>query len=61
LKGVGVGGVVTYGVLVRKLRTRQQDLGIDERLILQWVSQKQDVRAWTGFIWLRIRTGGRIL
>jgi hypothetical protein len=32
--------------------------GIDERIILRWISRKWNVRAWTGLTWLRIGTGG---
>ena len=31
------------------------------RIILRWIFRKWDVRVWTGLIWLRIRTGGRLL
>jgi len=30
-------------------------------LILRWIFRKCDGMAWTGFIWLRIGTGGRLL
>jgi len=44
----------------RNLRERDhlEDPGIDERIILRWIFSKWDVGAWTGSIWLRIRTGG---
>jgi len=34
-----------------------EDLGEDERIILKWKIKKWDGDAWTGLIWLRIRTG----
>ena len=38
-----------------------EDTGVDERIILKWISEKWDVRAWTGSIWLKIGTGGGFL
>ena len=45
------------------LRERDQfgDPGIDGKIILRWIFRKWDVVAWTGSIWLRIRTGGGLL
>jgi len=34
------------------------DPGIDGKIILRWIFRKWYVRAWTGFIWLRIGTVG---
>jgi hypothetical protein len=33
------------------------DRGLDGRIILRWIFRKWDGGAWTGLIWLRIRTG----
>jgi hypothetical protein len=34
------------------------DLGIDGRIILEWILGKEGERVWTGCIWLRIGTDG---
>jgi hypothetical protein len=34
---------------------------IDGRIILNCIFRKQDGKAWTGFIWLRMGTGGGLL
>jgi hypothetical protein len=44
-----------------KGRDHSEDLGVDGRIILEWISGKQDRKVWTGFIWLRIGTSGGIL
>jgi hypothetical protein len=36
------------------------DLGIDGRAILKWTLGTQDVKAWTGFMWLRIGSSGGV-
>jgi hypothetical protein len=37
------------------------DVGIDGEITLEWISDKQSGRMWTGFIWLRIETSGGFL
>ena len=39
-------------------RDHLENPGADERIILRWIFRKWDVVAWTGLLWLRIRTGG---
>jgi hypothetical protein len=34
------------------------DQGVDGRILLPWILRKQEVRMWTGFIWLGI---GRVV
>jgi hypothetical protein len=43
-------------ILVGNLKGRDhlKDLDVHARIILKWIIQKQSVRLWTGFIWLRI-------
>jgi hypothetical protein len=38
-----------------------EELGIDVRVIVEWILEKQGEKLWTGFIWLRIGTRGRLL
>jgi hypothetical protein len=38
-----------------------EDLGIYEKIILEWILRKYSGKVWTGFIWLRIGTLGRPL
>jgi hypothetical protein len=38
-----------------------RDRGVVGKIILKWLYRKWDGEAWTGFIWLRIGTGGRQL
>jgi hypothetical protein len=38
-----------------------EDPGVDARIILKWIFERLDGRAWTGSIWLRIGTGGGLL
>jgi len=50
----------TYRVLVGKPEGRDhwRDLGVDEWIILGWISRRWDVGIWTGLGWPRIGTGG---
>jgi hypothetical protein len=34
---------------------------VDGRIILKWILNRQDGRAWTGLIWFRIGTSGGLL
>jgi hypothetical protein len=44
-----------------KVRDQSEELGVEGRIILKWILGKQDEQMWTGFIWLRIETCGRLL
>jgi hypothetical protein len=37
------------------------NLGVDGRIILEWVLGRQGGKLWNGFNWLRIETSGGIL
>jgi hypothetical protein len=44
-----------------KGRDHLGDLGVDERIILEWVLKNWVMRMWTEFIWLRTEARGRLL
>jgi hypothetical protein len=44
-----------------KGRNHSEDLGIDWRIILEWILKKQVGRVWTGFIWLRTGISSGVL
>jgi hypothetical protein len=52
-----------YSILVGKSEGKSplEDLGIDDRIILEWILGKYCEKVRTGYIWLRIETGGGLL
>jgi hypothetical protein len=44
-----------------KGRDHAEDVEIDGRIISKLILGKQGGKAWTGFIWLRTGSGGRLL
>jgi hypothetical protein len=53
-----------YNILVGRPEGRRhhwEDLGVDGRTTLRWISGKQGLGMWIGFIGLRIGTGGGLL
>jgi len=53
-------GEVHAGFWWDNLRERDhfEDLDVDGRLIFKWIVRKWDGDVWTGFLWIRITTGG---
>ena len=42
-------------------RGHLEDLGLDRRIILQWIFSIWNGELWTGLLWFRIKTGdGRL-
>jgi hypothetical protein len=44
-----------------KERDHLQGLGIDGKVIVEWILWKEGGKVWTGLIWLRIGTSGGLL
>ena len=44
-----------------KIEDHFEDLGVDMGIILRWILNEEDRRAWTGLIWTRIETSGGLL
>jgi hypothetical protein len=42
-----------------KERDYMENIGLDGKIMLREILKKSVERAWSGLIWLRIRTGGR--
>jgi hypothetical protein len=53
----------THSIVVGKLvgKNHSEGLGVDGKIILEWILWKYGVKLWTGCIWLRIRTSGEPL
>jgi hypothetical protein len=52
----------TYAFLLESLKGRDHlvHIGIDGKIILEWILGKYSGRMWTGCIWLRIGNSGRL-
>jgi hypothetical protein len=46
---------------ILKERDNLEDIGIDRKIILEWIFEKWSEKVWTGCIWLRIGTSGGLL
>jgi hypothetical protein len=44
-----------------KERDNSEDVGVDEKIILEWIFGKCGGNVWTGCAWPSINTSGRLL
>jgi hypothetical protein len=44
-----------------KEKDHSEELGVDGKIILEWILQKEGGKVWTGYIWLRIGISGGML
>jgi hypothetical protein len=44
-----------------KDRDSREDMGLCRKIVLKLILKKWDMRAWTGFVWLRIGTCGALI
>jgi hypothetical protein len=42
-------------------RDHSEDLGVDRKIILEWILGEEGWGMWTGCIWLRIGASGELL
>jgi len=42
-------------------KTWREDIGVDWKIILEWILEKWCGKLWTGYIWIRVRTSGELL
>jgi hypothetical protein len=45
----------------QKERDHWEDVDVGGKMIVKWILEKYDRVEWTGLIWLRIGTSGRLL
>jgi hypothetical protein len=39
-------------------KTSREKTRVNRKVISKWILKKEDMKMWSGFIWLRIGTGG---
>jgi hypothetical protein len=51
-----------YNILIGKpKRDHSEDIGIDGKIILEWILGKEGGKVWTGYMRPKIGTSGRLL
>jgi hypothetical protein len=44
-----------------KVRDQSEDIGVDRKVILEWILEELFGKLWTGFSWLMIETTDEVL
>jgi hypothetical protein len=55
------GTQIGYWWEIQKERKHYEDQDVGEWIIIKWIFERYDGVVWTGLIWLRIGTSGRLL
>jgi len=55
--------IPSFQILSENLKEKEhsEDVGIDGKIILEWILGKWSGEVWTGLLWLRIGTSGELL
>jgi hypothetical protein len=61
MQGLGLERIPWNDLVSGKWIHYGEDLDVDGRIILEWILGKWDWNLWTGCIWLRVGTNGRLL
>jgi hypothetical protein len=64
-----LGHVAHVGIIINAYKNllgkpdgiHSRDLDVDGKIILEWISRKQEADVWTGCIWFRIGISGGLL
>jgi len=59
----GTNGICMHGFGRKKLKGEghSEDIGLDGKIILEWILEKQGGKLWTRFTWPRVGTTGELL
>jgi hypothetical protein len=44
-----------------KVREHSEDVGVDSKIILEWISGKEGGKVWIGCIWLSVGISGEMI